>query len=139
MKNCIEALEECGDYAGKKGIFLGIENHGGIVSEADDLLAILKAVKSPWIGINLDSANFRTADVYGDFAKCAPYAVNVQMKGEIHPKGQDEMRADIPRFVKILKQANYQGYIALEYESKEEPKTAIPRLLKEIGDAIASA
>src|SRR5882672_4402879 len=28
---CIAALEECADYAGKRGIFLGIENHGGIV------------------------------------------------------------------------------------------------------------
>src|SRR5262245_16973970 len=29
-KYCIEASEECADYAGKKGIFLGLENHGGI-------------------------------------------------------------------------------------------------------------
>src|SRR5207249_1108232 len=27
---CIAALEECADYAGGKGIFLGLENHGGI-------------------------------------------------------------------------------------------------------------
>src|SRR5688500_14798603 len=37
-KLCLAALEECAAYAGSKGIFLGIENHGGIVTEADDLL-----------------------------------------------------------------------------------------------------
>ncbi|MGC9037034.1 MAG: sugar phosphate isomerase/epimerase family protein, partial [Verrucomicrobiia bacterium] len=34
-KYCIEALQECGEYATKKGIFLGIENHGGIVAEPE--------------------------------------------------------------------------------------------------------
>jgi len=29
---CIPAIEECCDYAGGKGIFLGLENHGGIVA-----------------------------------------------------------------------------------------------------------
>jgi sugar phosphate isomerase/epimerase len=29
VANCIAALEECADYAGRQGIFLGIENHGG--------------------------------------------------------------------------------------------------------------
>ncbi|MDD9866060.1 MAG: TIM barrel protein, partial [Verrucomicrobiales bacterium] len=38
QRNCIEVLEEVGEYAGKQGVFLGIENHGGIVAEADSLL-----------------------------------------------------------------------------------------------------
>jgi len=77
-KLCIAALEECADHAGKRGIFLGIENHGGIVEEPDDLLDIIRTAKSPWVGINLDSANFHTDDPYRDFERCAPFAVNVQ-------------------------------------------------------------
>src|SRR5688572_1039380 len=34
-KTCIEQLEECAAHAAKYGIFLGIENHGGIVAEPD--------------------------------------------------------------------------------------------------------
>jgi sugar phosphate isomerase/epimerase len=131
-KLCIAGLEECGEYAGKHGIFLGIENHGGIVAEADALLDIVRAVKTPWVGINLDSGNFHTADPYGDFARCAPYAVNVQMKAEIQPKGGKTEQADLSRLVKILREANYQGYIALEYESKEEPWKAVPALLQQM-------
>jgi sugar phosphate isomerase/epimerase len=45
-KLCIEAMEECAEYAGKKGIFLGLENHGGIVAEPDALLEMIQAIKS---------------------------------------------------------------------------------------------
>src|SRR4051794_8248367 len=86
-KLCVSALDECAEYAGAKGIFLGLENHGGIVAEADDLLEIVKAVQSRWLGINLDSGNFHTADPYGDLAKIAPYAVNVQVKTVMRPAG----------------------------------------------------
>jgi sugar phosphate isomerase/epimerase len=130
MKLCIAALEECADYAGKRGIFLGIENHGGIVAEPGDLLAIVQAVKSQWVGINLDSGNFHTDDPYRDFERCAPYAVNVQLKAEIQRRGQKSEQADLPRFVKALRDSNYQGYVALEYESAEDPWKAVPGLLQ---------
>jgi sugar phosphate isomerase/epimerase len=129
-KMCIEALEECADYAAKKGIFLGLENHGGIVTEPQDLLSIIKTLRNPWLGINLDTGNFHTDDPYRDLADCAPYAVNVQFKSEITRRGQKKELADLPRLVKILRDANYQGYVALEYEAAEDPYQAVPGLLK---------
>lgn len=129
---CIEALEECGDYAGTKGVFLGLENHGGIVAEAADLLDIVRAVRSPWVGINLDTGNFHTADPYGDLAACAPYAVNVQIKTEIQARGQRKQAADLPRLVRMLRDANYQGFVTLEYEGAEAAASAVPRHLKEL-------
>jgi sugar phosphate isomerase/epimerase len=129
---CISALEDCCDYAGSKGVFLGLENHGGIVAEPSGLLEIVKAVKSPWFGVNLDTGNFHTDDPYADLEKCAPYAVNVQLKAEITRRGRDAEPSDLPRLVRILREANYQGYVALEYESKEDPWTAVPVLLKRL-------
>jgi sugar phosphate isomerase/epimerase len=131
-KNCIEALEECCAYAGEHGVMLGLENHGGIVAEPDALLDIIKTIQSPWLGINLDTANFHTDDPYRDLARCAPYAVNVQLKTELQPKGAKKQPADLPRLIKILRDANYQGYLVLEYEAAEDPYTAIPRTLKEL-------
>lgn len=135
-KLCLAALEECADDAGKRGIFLGIENHGGIVAEPEDLLDIIRSVKSPWVGINLDSGNFHTDDPYRDFERCAPYAVNVQIKAEIQRRGQKKEEADLPRLVKILRAANYQGYVALEYEAEEDPWKAVPGLLKKIKELL---
>lgn len=135
-KLCIAALEECGEYAGGKGIILGLENHGGIVAEAGDILDIVRAVKSPWIGINLDTGNFHTADPYADLERCAPYAVNVQFKVEIRKQGGPNEPASLPRVVKILRDANYQGYVTLEYESAEDPKVAVPRHLSKLKELL---
>jgi len=134
---CIAAIEECCEYAGSKGIFLGLENHGGIVAEPDQVLEIVRAVKSPWFGVNLDTGNFHTDDIYGDLAKCAPYAVNVQVKTEISRRGQKQEPADLPRVIKLLRDANYQGYVALEYEAAEDPWKAVPEALKRLKQLLA--
>lgn len=134
-KMCISSLEEVCDYAGKYKIVLGLENHGGIVAEADGLLEIVKAVKSPWFGVNLDTGNFHTADPYGDLVKCAPYAVNVQVKVDMYPNNKKEP-ADLARVVQILRDANYRTWVALEYEANEDPYQAVPRHLATLAQLI---
>lgn len=136
-KLCIAALEECCDHAGKKGVFLGLENHGGVVAEADALLDIVKTVQSPWLGINLDTGNFHTQDPYRDLERCAPYAVNVQFKVKVHQAGEKKT-ADFGKLFDLLKRANYQGYVALEYEAPEDPWNSVPELLKQMRQLIVS-
>ena len=41
-------------------------------------------------------------------------------------------RADLSRVVQILREANYQGWVVLEYESKEDAWTGVPPLLAEL-------
>ena len=137
-RHCIEALEECAEAAGRAGVFLGIENHGGIVAEADQLLSIIRDVRSPWVGINLDSGNFHSADPYADIARCAPFAVNVQVKVEIRRKDAGAEPTDLPRLVKILRASGYQGWVALEYESAPDPFEAVPRHLRELAPLLAA-
>ena len=122
VANCQAAYQECLDYAAGQGVFLGLENHGGIVAEPDNLIQMVKAAKSPWAGINFDSGNFHTADPYADLAKIAPYAVNVQLKMEIKRAGSAVAEAsDVKRVLQILRDANYQGWFTLEYEMKADP------------------
>ena len=136
-KLCISALEECCDYAGSKGVFLGLENHGGIVARAGGMLEIISAVKSRWFGVNLDTGNFHTEDPYADLARIAPYAVNVQVKVEMRAAGQKEKEpADMGRVAKILRDAGYQGYVALEYEAKGDPFKEVPLHLDALRGAI---
>ena len=130
-KMVITALEECGAYAGQRGVFLGLENHDSIGSAAT-LLPMVKAVRSPWVGINLDSGNFRTDDPYKDFAECVPYAVNVQFKTEIKGTAPTARPADLKRFTQLLRDGGYQGWVALEYEAKEDAAVAVPRYLHEM-------
>ncbi len=136
-RRTIEALEETGEIAGRHGIFLGVENHGGIVSESADLLEIVRAVRSPWVGINLDVGNFNTADPYADLARCAPHAVNVQYKGLMRPRGSKQaVPTDLPRMVKLLRDAGYQGWFVLEYEMPDDPWKKVPSMLAEMAAAI---
>jgi len=138
-KLCISALEECADYAGTKGIWLGLENHGGIVSQVADLLDIVRAVKSPWLGVNLDTGNFYSeADPYDEMAQLAPYAVNVHLKVEINRRGKGREPTDLGRVVKLLRAVNYQGYVALEYEARD-PWAEVPVWLKRMREALLSA
>lgn len=95
----------------------------------------MRAVSSSWFGVNLDTGNFRTDDPYGDLAKGAPYAVNVQFKSEITPRGGTRQQADFTRLTRILRESNYQGYVALEYEAAESPWTGVPPLLDQMRTA----
>ncbi len=137
-KNFLECYRECLELAAEKGVFLGLENHGGIVAEADALIRLVRAVDSPWAGINFDSGNFKTADPYGDLAKIAPYAVNVQLKMTLHPQGSAEPETtDVPRVLKILRDANYQGWFILEYEEPDDPHAAVPPILEKLKPLLA--
>ncbi|MCS6975916.1 MAG: sugar phosphate isomerase/epimerase, partial [Gemmatales bacterium] len=129
---CVAAIQEVCDHAARFGIYLALENHGGITSTPDQILAIVQAVRHDWFGVNLDTGNFRTEDPYADLARIAPYAVNVQLKTEIQRKGKPKEEADLERLLDILRQVNYRGYIALEYEAAEDPKTAVPRYVAQL-------
>ena len=102
----------------------------------EHLLDLVKPVKSKALGVNIDTGNFKTPDPYADIAKIAPYGVVSQVKTEVSPGGKTE-EADLARVVKILKDANFHGYVALEYEAKEDPKTAVPKYVKELRKLIS--
>lgn len=125
-KWAVECIEACLPHAEKRNVILALENHGGIVATAEGMLEFNKAVKSKWFGFNLDGGNFRGEDPYADIEKCAPFAVTCQVKAEISRAGKKE-DADYGKIVGILRKANYKGFVTLEYESAEDPMTAIPK------------
>jgi sugar phosphate isomerase/epimerase len=136
QKRVVAALEECCPVAEKLGVILALENHGGITDTPEHLLELVKPVKSKALAVNIDTGNFHTADPYADIAKIAPYGVVAQVKTEVHPNNK-RTDADLSRVIKILKDANFHGYVALEYEAKEDPKVAVPRFVKELRKLIA--
>jgi sugar phosphate isomerase/epimerase len=135
---CLDAIRECCDYAGVKGVILALENHGGIVSTAEQLVSIVREVDSEWFGVTWDSGNFRSGDPYAELAMAAPYAVTAQVKTRVSsPQGSQP--ADLARIVKILQDVNYRGWLALEYSGPEEPKVAVPKYLEELRRLTAPA
>jgi sugar phosphate isomerase/epimerase len=135
-KRAISGLKEVSDYASSRGVLLALENHGGITSTVEQLLALVQGVDSPWLGVNLDTGNFHT-DVYASLEKAAPYAVAVQVKVHVREGKKPAEEADFKRIAAILKAAGYRGYVALEYEAKEDPLKAVPRYLDKLREALA--
>jgi sugar phosphate isomerase/epimerase len=127
-KRCVAAIQECCDHAGQFGIYLALENHGGIVTTIDQMLTLVRAVKHDWFGVNLDTGNFHSQDPYADLTRLAPYAVVVQLKTEIRrARAKRPEEADLKRLVEMLRGVTYRGYVALEYEAAEDPRKAVPR------------
>lgn len=139
FNQAVEGLKEVCDYAGSRGVFLGIENHGYLVESADDVLRMLAAVNHEWLGVNLDTGNWDDYP-YENIAKLAPKAITVQVKTEV-PKEEGKSAgrepADIERIIQILRDAHYRGYVALEYEEKRDPHEAVPEYLAALRKAIA--
>ncbi len=133
----VAGLEECCDYAGKHGVHLALENHGGPTSTAEGLLALVNDVQSPWFGVNLDTGNFHTEDIYGDLAKVAPHALNVQVKVVVSGPDRVKRPADFGRIAKILRDVNYRGYVVLEYEENEDPREVCPSFVQQLRQAFA--
>ncbi len=77
----------------------------------------------------------RTEDPYADMEKCAPWAINMQLKMMVHPRGGDDEETDFERVLAMLRAVNYQGYVVLEYEEPvepEDPYVAVPRYLEQL-------
>ena len=136
-KRVIQAIENLMPHAVAKGVTLALENHGGgVTTTAEELLRIVRAVKGPNFGVNLDTGNFHGEDPYTEIAQAAPYAVNVQVKTEIRRKGRTKEPADLAKVIGILREARYSGYVVLEYAAVEDAMTAVPRYIKTLRSLI---
>jgi sugar phosphate isomerase/epimerase len=129
----VEILKHAAEYAGKRGVILGLENHGGITLHAERLVSMVTAVDNPWVGINLDTGNFRR-DPYREIEMCAPYAVNAQFKTSIHFEDGRREDCDWERVMKMFAAVGYKGYVSLEYEDAEPVETAAPKYLRRLRD-----
>ncbi len=101
----IEGIKESLPYAASKGVTLALENHGGITATPAQILKLVKAVDGPNFGVNLDTGNFHGEDPSAEIAELAPYAVNVQVKTEVHRRGGGKEEADLARVISIVRDA----------------------------------
>lgn len=132
----VEAIEELSGDAARHGVVLALENHGGVVADPDGVLAIVRAVRSDWFGVNLDTGNFHGEDPYADLARVAPYAVTSHVKIAIAPKGKKPEPMDYARLVKLFREAGYRGYLSLEYEGAEPATAAVPPIVSTLRSLI---
>ena len=133
---CIESITECLPVAEKAGVVLALENHWGLTRTPEGLLRIVNAIGSPWLGVLMDTGNF-LEDPYDKLEQIAAQAVFVQAKTYYGGGEWYTLDLDYPRIANILKKANYQGYISLEFEGKEDANTGVPKSLELLRQAFS--
>lgn len=126
IKWCVESIQACLPEAEDLGVVMALENHWGLTTSVDTLLRIHSMVNSPWLGLNMDTGNY-PGDPYPGIEKLAPKATIVQAK-TYHGGGEwYTLDLDYPRIAGILRKHNFNGWVSLEMEGKEDPATAVPK------------
>ena len=124
----IESLKKCLPAAEKAGVTLCLENHWGLARTPEGLLRIVEAVDSPWLRVLMDTGNF-LEDPYDKLKKVAPLTAFVQTKTYYGGGIWYTLDLDYERIAGILRAAKYRGWISLEFEGKEDWRTAVPKSL----------
>ncbi|MDR3711023.1 MAG: sugar phosphate isomerase/epimerase [Capsulimonadaceae bacterium] len=147
----VEGLSESSRYAEAKGVRLALENHGKLAGKSDQVKRILKAVGSPALGANPDTGNFLLVhqSPHEAIHSLATQAFMVHFKDfrEV-PESFDgfaytsldglkyagtaigEGDVALESCINELKAASFSGWLNIEYEGAEDPRTALPRSVK---------
>ncbi len=130
----IDALSECLPAAEKCGVVMGLENHWGLGRTAEGVLRVIKAINSPWLKATMDTGNFFERRKQ-QLEMMAPETVFVQAKTYFGGGTWYTLDIDYDHVARILQAVNYRGYVSLEFEGKEDYRTAIPKSLSLLRDA----
>ena len=134
-----DALNQCVEHGEKYGVIVGLQNHGDMLQTADECIKVLDMVKSPWIGLILDTGNFLTDDPYVDIARVIPVTVNWQIK-ELTQNNMGP-KTNMPKLVRIIRDGGYRGYIPIETLKQKgqdyDPRARATELLNDLRRALA--
>lgn len=114
-------LQELADFAQNYGILIGLQNHGDMMSSAEQIVQTITWVDRKNVGIVNDTGSFRpfggsplAYDWYQDIARALPMTISFQVKER--PAGPNgEERLDLPRFFRLLRQSSYRGFLLVEW------------------------
>ena len=132
---CIDSIGICLEKAEECGVLLALENHWGLTTTVEGLLRIADAIDSPWMGILMDTGNFRD-DPYDKLAQLAPRASYVQAKTYFGGGEWYTLDLDYKRIIQILRDAGYKGYVTIEFEGKEDAATGVPKSVNLLREAL---
>jgi len=146
LERVSEGLRRIGEYCGKLGLNVLVENHGGLSSNAEWLVSVVKKVGLPNFGTLPDLGNFKIDekteyDRYKGVSEMMPYAKAVSAKSMNFDEQGNETRVDYRRMMKIILEAGYRGYVGIEYSgdklSEPEGIRATKRLLEKVEHELA--
>lgn len=132
LKLIIDGLKRVAPYAQERKVFLAMENRTSLTGNPDNMLKIVREVRSLFVRVLLDTGNFMNFgfgpdEVIKAVEMLAPYTVHTHFKDgrgrkkefKSLPLGQGEL--DIERILRILKLNGYLHPICAQYEGADQP------------------
>ncbi|MFB6248056.1 MAG: sugar phosphate isomerase/epimerase family protein [Salinibacter sp.] len=131
---CIDAFEQCVPVAREKGVVMALENHWGLTSSAEGVLRIVQEVDSPWLKVLADTGNFPDR-TYDQLEALASETILVSAKTYYGGGEWYSLDLDYNRIAGIFRDADFRGYVTLEFEGTAEPAASVRKSLTRLSEA----
>ncbi len=131
----LKDIQTCVDYGRQHGVVIGLQNHNDFIQTADQVIKMIEAINSEWLGLILDTGSYRVLNPYDEIAKSVKYTVNWQIKEKVFINGA-EQETDLEKLLDIIKSSGYKGYLPIETLGEGDPKTKVNTLLAKLQKAI---
>lgn len=142
LKLILDSLARVTRAAEEHGVVLALENHGGLPCTAEEQIGVIESIGSPNLRATIDVGNFMQCGEEGHEATrlVAGYAAYVHFKDfrkvedasspwgwSIEPCTVGDGDVDHAACLRVLREAGYEGSVAIEYEGTEDELTGVPR------------
>ena len=140
-----DGLRKLAEYGESLNMHTLVENHGGLSSNGKWLSSVMKKVDHPKCGTLPDFGNFRIQgdnwyNRYKGVEELMPFAKAVSAKSHEFDSDGNEINTDYFRMMDIVLNANYKGYVGIEYEGSTLDEydgiRATKHLLERVRDSI---
>ena len=141
-KLILDALARVARTAEEHGVVLALENHGGLPCTAEEQIGVIESIGSPNLRATIDVGNYMQCGQEGHEGTrlAAEYAAYVHFKDfrrvddasspwgwSIEPCTVGDGDVDHATSLAALREAGYEGSVAIEYEGIEDELTGVPR------------
>jgi len=131
---CLDGIGRLAEAAAPEGVQIIIENHGGISNDGAWLADLVRQLQPLGVGSLADFDNWCTErengqiwgapctkryDRYQGLRELMPYAESVSVKAFKFDAEGNETVMDYKALFKIIRAAEYDGYLGIEYEGDE--------------------
>ena len=137
MDIVVAGYEDLIGRAHEYGIQIVIENHWGPTKDPNQMYKLLEAVDG--LGLLFDTANWPEGTHDEAWVRYAPYAAVTHMKTFSFDENGNEPDWDIPKAIRLLREAGYSGCWGIEGESRggdeyEIVSKTLALIKRELGD-----
>ncbi len=131
-KTCLEAMAEISEYGARKGVYFATETGP---ESAEHLRRFLDQVPHGFVKVNYDPANLvmKGFDHITGVRVLADYIVHTHAKDGVRGDGEvplGEGDVDFPRYVAVLDEIGYDGFLTIEREVGDDPVRDIAQAVR---------